>query len=204
MKILRACIDSSDNTDLVYQYVKPREERGIIAVKGSATPGRGIVSNRPSKQKYSVNLYIVGVTAAKDLIYHRLRNLEPGTGGFMHFNMSYDAEFFKELLGERIIRKKWNGRMVRTYEKLPNQRVEGLDATVYAVAALRLLNPNFQVLHRKREQLLEEKKTAVVEVPVEVEALSRFAEMTRTEVPQRRQKTVKRGGFLYDGWQRRY
>ena len=116
MKILRACIDSSDNTDLVYQYIKPREERGMIAVKGSATPGRGIVSNRPSKQKYSVNLYIVGVTAAKDLIYHRLRNLEPGTGGFMHFNMSYDAEFFKELLGERIIRKKWNGRMVRTYE----------------------------------------------------------------------------------------
>ncbi len=75
IKITAACIDTGGgHTQAVYNYVRPREGRRIWGIKGQAG-WRAVWPRRPSRNnKGQINLYIVGVDAAKDIITARFKN----------------------------------------------------------------------------------------------------------------------------------
>ena len=145
LKVSCTCIDSGGHfTDEVYRYVKAREKRRVFAIKGGNTSALPIVS-RPSKNnKYRINLFTIGTDTAKELIYERLK-FEEIKGGYYHWNEEYDEEYFKQLTAEKAITSYKNGVAYRKWIKI-RPRNEALDYNVYALAALRILNPNFEKL----------------------------------------------------------
>ena len=145
LKVSCTCIDSGGHfTDDVYRYVKPRESKRVFAIKGGSTASLPIIS-RPSKNnKYRINLFTIGTDTAKELIYERLK-FDEVKGGYYHWNEEYDEEYFKQLTAEKAITQYKAGVAYRKWVKI-RARNEALDYNVYALAALRILNPNFQKL----------------------------------------------------------
>ena len=83
---------------------------------------------------------MIGTDTAKELIYSRLKIEEPGPG-FMHFPKKhrYDEEFFKQLTGEKCITvQDKSGYQKRIWKRI--RRNEALDIRVYSLAALGILN----------------------------------------------------------------
>ena len=178
LTISAACIDSGGHhTQSVYDFVRPRQSRRVFAIKGSSIAGAPIVG-RPNKQrKRRVTLLPVGTDAAKDLIYARLKQDEAGAGYF-HFPNSneYDEEYFAQLTSERAVQSFVKGVPRRKY-KQTRARNEVLDIAVYNLAAIRILNPNWQ----KLKEAIKPKD----EKP--------------TEKPSSR-KPKRGGGWKVDGW----
>jgi phage terminase large subunit GpA-like protein len=147
LRIACAVIDSGGHyTQQVYKYVKPRETRRVYAIKGKAAPGSPVVS-RPTKSNLGkVSLFGIGTDTAKEVIYARLRNSEPGAG-YVHFPVLpiFDEEYFAQLTAEQCVTKYVQGRAVRVWKKT-RPRNEALDIAVYNLAALYILNPNFKKL----------------------------------------------------------
>jgi phage terminase large subunit GpA-like protein len=142
------CVDSSDKTDVVYDYVKPRQRQRVYAVKGHKGKGRPVFL-RPGKAKdKSVRLFIVGADTAKDKVLSRLRIAPPAEGerakpGYMHFPMAQedgaDELYLKQFENESPVprRNKRTGEIVRTYvQRGPN---EAIDLEVYALVGLHIL-----------------------------------------------------------------
>lgn len=146
------CVDSSDQTKLVYEWCRPRLDRRVFPVKGASTPALPIVS-RPRKPTARITMFNVGTDTAKDLIYSRLKLTEAGPG-FLHFPRSpeagYESEYFAQLVSERVVSKFKNGQRIRVWEKT-RARNEALDIRVYAQAALAILNPNWAALKKHME-----------------------------------------------------
>ena len=86
----------------------------------------------------------LGVDTAKEVIYSRLRITEPGPGYF-HFPAERDREYFLQLTGEKQVTRFTKGAPKREWIKI-RSRNEVLDCTVYALAALKLLSPDFEQL----------------------------------------------------------
>ena len=159
IRIACACIDSGDQTQEVYMFVKPRQMRRVFAVKGSSIAGHPLVG-RPSKNNIGgVQLFSIGTDTAKDVIYGRLKIADPGAG-FMHFPTGYDQEYFLQLTAEKIVTKMVKGFPVRAY-KLTRERNEALDVRVYALAALVILNADMdkvaENLQKKAEEIAKNK-----------------------------------------------
>lgn len=161
MRVSCTCIDSGGHfTDEVYRYCKDREIYRVYAVKGASTPAKPIIS-RPSKNnKYKVNLFTIGTDTAKELIYARLK-LEEERQGYYHWNEQYDEEYFMQLTAEKAVTRYKKGVAHREWIKM-RARNEALDYNVYALAAVRILNPNYEAilksLTRKNEAKKERKK----------------------------------------------
>ena len=138
-------IDSGGHyTQQVYKFVKGRGGRRVFAIKGKG--GVGVpVAGRPSKSNLGkVNLFSVGVDTAKETIYARLRNSEPGPA-YVHFPVApmFDEEYFEQLTAEKCVTKFVKGRPKREWVK-QRPRNEALDIAVYNLAALYILNPNME------------------------------------------------------------
>jgi phage terminase large subunit GpA-like protein len=152
LHVVSACIDSGHATQQVYEFVRRRGGR-LHAVKGMAGAGRPIVS-APSKRKTGrsqrpVNVFLVGVDQAKGLLYSRLRLREPGPG-YCHFPIEegYDVEFFAQLAAEKCVTRYTRGFPRREWVKV-RPRNEALDCRVYAMAAVYILNPAWEVIAKK-------------------------------------------------------
>jgi len=147
MRIACTVIDSGGHyTQQVYKYVKPREGLRVYAIKGRSTVGSPVV-NRPSKANLGkVSLFTIGTDTAKETIFARLKNNEPGAG-YIHFPVSplFDEEYFAQLTGEKCTTKYVKGRPVKVWVKT-RTRNEALDIAVYNLAALYILNPNIKIL----------------------------------------------------------
>ena len=143
LRISCTCIDSGGHfTDEVYKFCKKREIKRVFAIKGSSIAGKPIVSRPTTSNKLKVKLFTVGTDTAKELIFSRLQ-LEEFGEGFMHFNKEFDEEYFKMLTSEKIVTTFRKGRPVRIW-KPTRPRNEALDYTVYNLAALAILNPNYK------------------------------------------------------------
>jgi len=127
-------------TMAAYAFCRPRFSRRVYAIKGMAGAGRPVWPKRASKNNQGrVNLFLVGVDAAKDMILSRLKIAEPGPG-YCHFPEDRDAEWFRQLTAERVVTKYVKGFPTRVYEKDQSTRNEALDCRAYAYAALQALN----------------------------------------------------------------
>ena len=147
LTVAACCIDSGGHhTQTVYDFVQPRQSRRVFAIKGVGLAGAPIVGRPRAQKKRRVMLLPVGTDAAKDLIYSRLKSEEPGAGYF-HFpkNDEYDGEYFEQLSAERAVQTFVKGVPVRRW-KQTRARNEALDITVYNLAAVRILNPNWDKL----------------------------------------------------------
>ena len=122
----------------------------MSTANGSARP---IWPKRPTKAaKGKVSLFTIGVDAAKEAIYGRLKVLEPGAG-YCHFPMDRDLAYFEQMTAERL-RTKYSSGFPRQYWWKPDgKRNEALDCRVYAYAALHGLFSMGLNLNRRADAL---------------------------------------------------
>jgi phage terminase large subunit GpA-like protein len=139
IKIKITCIDSSDNTQEVYNFLRNHKGFGYLAIKGSGQFDAKMVgaatlqdvSYKGKTVKGGVKLFPVGVSQIKRLIYSRLDVINQGSN-YIHFYLGLDEDYFKQLTAEKLVvdpktmKKKWI--------KL-RKRNEAFDTAVYAYAA---------------------------------------------------------------------
>ena len=154
--------------DPVYQYVGPRQgmERGpgIYAIKGSSTPGAPLVRHRNLQN--GIFLKLIGTDGAKGAVYGMLGVNQPGPR-YQHFPVGsgYDEEHFKQLMQSEVQENyKRNGFTLVRWVKV-RDRNEGLDLSVYHLAALEVLNADFRTL-AKRLEAIKPKDFGAQPVPV--------------------------------------
>lgn len=149
LQIDAAAIDTGGHfTHQVYNFCRTREHRKIFAVKGDNLPSKPIKSGSASLQdvnwngkilKRGVKLWKVGTDTAKDLIYGRLRVMQPGPG-YVHFSKELPSEFYAGLtIEQRVLQKTATGTVYR-WVNPSHGRNEPLDCTVYALFAANAIN----------------------------------------------------------------
>ena len=164
MRIACTCIDSGGHfTNEVYKFTKNKEARRVYAVKGSSASGAPLVNRGTRSNKSNVKLFAVGTDTAKELIFARLK-IEDFGAGYMHFSKKlHDEEYFKQLTAEKITTKFIRGFPSRVWTKT-RARNEALDLNVYALAALAILNPNWNALQSnviKKQEIKEDTSTQI-------------------------------------------
>ncbi len=147
MVVRASCVDSGGHyTQQVYNYCRLRAGKRVFAVKGIGGEGKPIVG-RPTKNNIGkINLFLIGVDTAKELVYSRLKMTEEGEG-YCHFPLDRGEEYFRMLTAERKVTRYFKGRPRQEWIKIRN-RNEALDCRVYGLAALGILNLNLEALFK--------------------------------------------------------
>lgn len=164
-------IDSGYLQETVFKYTKPREKYRVYAIKGDPLPGKQLVGKYSLLgPKKNIRCYLLGVNRGKDKLYTRLKFDKPEDGepreGYCHFPKRYGDIYFKGLLSEEKRRDKKDPRKFRyhkIHEDAPN---EPLDLKVYNMAALAIANPNFALLKRKIDRMVEAINHNIVTEPL--------------------------------------
>lgn len=158
MPISAACLDTGGTngmTQAAYDYAKGKTGRRLFAVKGVPGWGRPIVEKPQRKQSgkkaRKVDLFLVGVDEAKLIVMRRLASTvgsEDRTSGpgYCHTPSDRDGEWYKQITAEKLIIRYVKGQPVREWHKPDRARNEALDCRVYALAALKVMNPSFKRL----------------------------------------------------------
>lgn len=156
LPISAACLDTggtSGMTQAAYDYARGKTGRRLFAVKGVGGWGRGIVEKPQRKQSgknaRKVDLFLVGVDEAKLVVMRRLANVVPGSPGYCEFPADRDAEYFQQLTSEKMVLRYVKGQPVREWTKPDRARNEALDCRVYALAALKIIQPSFKRLAQR-------------------------------------------------------
>lgn len=142
IRAARTAIDTGGlATAAVYEYVKNRSHLGVIGVKGVDGEGRPLIGRPTTSNLAKINLFPVGVMTAKDMIYGRLKVMNAGDHGFIHFRKAVcDERYFNGLTAEELKYKLIDGVSRRLYVKIPGRKNEELDTFVYGMAAYASLN----------------------------------------------------------------
>lgn len=143
MRVLACCIDSGGaNTQDVYNFVRNRRHRHILAIKGSSRPNRPIMAARPVKVDVSwrgtsvsdgAELWFIGTDTSKDWVFGRLA-LQSGPGS-CHFSNALPDDYFAQLVAERKVQRFVKGFQRAEWVKKPGDRNEALDTFVYNLGA---------------------------------------------------------------------
>jgi phage terminase large subunit GpA-like protein len=172
LNIAATLIDSGGrSTSQVYKYCRKKQLQGkyIFACKGMGGPGIPLIykvtrtkatkKNKIDRDAENCALVVLGVDNGKSLIMSRLRMKEAGSG-YMHFplndDLGYDQLYFKGLISEKIVFVKMKGRKVPQWKKVSEHvRNEPLDMRNYALAAVKMLNIDFEKLEKRLKNLQE-------------------------------------------------
>ncbi len=137
-KIARTFVDSGYSTAFVYEYCKNRRDR--YAIKGMGGYGRPLIY-KYTYPDAGIILTILGVDDGKNEIYNRLSVTEGA--GRIHFPLTFDETFFKQLTAERRIIRKSGGMLMPSWEPVAKgARNEALDCLIYSLAAAKSLMGN--------------------------------------------------------------
>jgi phage terminase large subunit GpA-like protein len=144
LSILGACIDSGAHTQMVYTFCSTRYMKRIHAIKGMAGEGRPFVAEAKQKKKGTAQrktpLFILGVDDGKGTIMSRLHISAPGPG-YRHYPKGHrncGVEYFRQLTAEKRVKRHRFGKPYYIW-MTDRPRNEALDATLYALAAYRML-----------------------------------------------------------------
>lgn len=166
MKIEGAVLDTGGTngmTQAAYSYCRGKTGRRLFAGKGVAGWGRGIVETPQRRQSgkaaRKVDLFLVGVDEAKLVVMRRLAVAKPGPG-YCHFPADREPEYYKQLTAEKLITRYIKGQPVREWHKPDRARNEALDCRVYALAALKIMNPSFKRLAERLKMTASEAEKA--------------------------------------------
>ena len=169
LKISITCVDSGGHfTQEVYEQCRARLHKRVFAIKGKGGDGIPFVSP-PSKVPIRDNkritcwLYILGVDSGKAAIMGNLKVQEPGPK-YCHFNRypdaGYDLNYFNGLLSEKLVLTRTSKGERWKWEKLPgHNRNEALDCRNYALAGLKIINPDMDAVERRLRGLDEKPPT---------------------------------------------
>jgi phage terminase large subunit GpA-like protein len=156
-------IDSGDEAEHVYRYVKRWQERRVYAIKGKGGHNEPFIINVKYEKRYSARYTILGVDSIKttlmDRLSGRIKETDDGKrqipAGYYHFNKQCGQEFFEQLLSEKraVIRNRKTGASKITWIK-KRDRNEIWDLYVYNLGAITLLKPDFEALAEKLEAKL--------------------------------------------------
>jgi phage terminase large subunit GpA-like protein len=196
LHVAAACVDSGGHhTQQVYQYCTARYRRRVYAIKGMAGTGRTVWPKAASKGTGKHKLFMVGVDAAKDAVYARLKITRPGPG-FCHFPEDREADWFAQLTAETVSVRYSKGFPTRVWTKRAGARNEALDCRVYAYAALQSLAVNWGQLARAKFRA-----TAAQPQPEAAPIEARPQPAPQPQQPAPRQPFVMRrpGGWLNGG-----
>ncbi len=166
------CIDSGGHhTQAVYEFCAARYRRKVYAIKGA--PGKRQIWPRfATKVKRGGRVFVIGVDAAKDSVYARLR-LSTAGPGYCHFPMDRKEEYFLGLTSETVITRYSKGFPVREYKHRAGMPNEPLDCRVYAYAALCSFSiRNWAALERQKAAKAAE-AAPIVDKPVETPLIQR-------------------------------
>lgn len=141
--VLCTAVDSGGHhSEQVYKYCRARVGQRVFAVRGGSERGKPVVGRPTNNNRYRARLFTLCVDSAKEIVYSRLRVASPGPG-YVHLPDWTDAEYIQQLTAEKALRKWVKGKgSVREWVKV-RERNEALDLTVYALAALYILGPEF-------------------------------------------------------------
>lgn len=164
--VTAACVDSAGHrTTAVYEYCRARRAKHVLAIIGKGGEGRPVIG-APSKkasgsEKTRTKVWIVGTDEAKSILYSRMNMEEPGQG-YIHFpnREEFNEDYFKQLTAEVKVPAVKNGRQSSIWKlRAGRRRNEALDCAVYALAAMRRVNPNWEAWGKrvggKQEEDLE-------------------------------------------------
>lgn len=137
LPIRAACVDTGGAHTLAsYAWLRDKQKRRWWGVKGSSTPGAPLWPKRPANNtKGRFPVFVIGTNTAKETIYARLKNVEPGPG-FIHFDKSLTDNYFLQLTAEKVRTRYSKGHPVREWHLTDGKRNEALDCAVYGLAAL--------------------------------------------------------------------
>ena len=145
LMVRSTCVDSGGHhTNSVYNFVRPREGKRVFAIKGVGGEGKPLVGKPGRNNIGKIKLFPVGVDTGKDVLFSRMRIVEPGPG-YMHFPISRSDEYFRQLTAEKLVTRYHKGFARREWVKI-RPRNEALDVRVYAMAALGILNLNVNAI----------------------------------------------------------
>lgn len=163
LRISITCVDSGGGyTQEVYQRCRQRQNQRVFAIKGKG--GDGIPFIRPptkvatrANKKITCWLYVLGVDAGKEIIMSNVKVQEPGAK-YCHFPRGeyygYDSYYFNGLLSERLEMSRTKSGNKWSWVKIPgHERNEALDCRNYAIAGLRILNPDMEAVERRLKNL---------------------------------------------------
>lgn len=147
LPILSTLIDSGGNhTNEVYKYTMKRKHMGVYPIVGRGGD-RNIIQTVSRNNVYKTELVTVGVDAGKSRLFRAL-NIEDFGAGYIHFpreeHTNVDLHYFEMLTAEKQELVPRSGQYVAVWRKI-RDRNEALDTFVYALAALELLAPNFEM-----------------------------------------------------------
>lgn len=202
LPISAACLDtggSAGMTHAAYEYARARSGRRLFAIKGVGEWGRPIVSS-PSRKSSGqrarkVDLFTIGTNDAKVVVMRRLGVEQPGPG-YCHFPVERGPDYFEGLTAEQLITRYQRGFPVREWHKR-RPRNEPFDCRVYALAALKILNPNM-VRAAKRLAVPDE-----VEAPPVDDQLIEARPVAQEMPPEDRQPPQGKDGAKKIGKRRR-
>jgi phage terminase large subunit GpA-like protein len=106
MRVVAAAIDCGFKDAQVLRFTRDRYARRVYAVKGR--PGQTPIWPRKPSRKNQTPFFMVGVDAAKTVIYDRMKIQEPGPG-FCHFPLGRELEYFEQLTAEKKFTRYHNG-----------------------------------------------------------------------------------------------
>ena len=141
-----------------------RFHKRVFAINGKG--GESVPYTAPAKKiavaddkRVTCWHYTIGVDAGKAAIMANLKVQESGPK-FCHFphneNAGYNMRYFNQLLSERLVLTKTKGAQVWRWEMIPGHtRNEALDCRNYALAALRIINPDMDAEERRLKGLSE-------------------------------------------------
>ena len=190
-------VDSGGHfTQTVYKRCRERQAKKVFALKGRG--GEGIPIVNPATRviigdkklhtgkinRAACWLYSIGVDAGKAIIYQNLQIEAPGPR-YCHFpkgERGYDINYFNGLLSEHMVRKPSASGYKMKWEKLPgHKRNEPLDCRNYALAAVKILDPDWTFLEERLQN------------PVKLQS--------KEQQPQRsKPKKAPRRKNLFDEW----
>lgn len=202
LPITAACVDTGGtggNTQAAYDWLRGKTGRRIFGVKGVGGWGRPIVASptrkRSGKTARKVDLFLVGTDEAKLTVMRRLAVERPGPG-FCHIPSDRGVEWYHQLTAEKLMTRYVKGFPVREWHQT-RPRNEALDCRVYALAALKIVNPSLKRA-AERLQVAQERGTS----PTAAQQPERAPEETQDAVSDtadvKRPKKVarKRGGWV--------
>lgn len=150
LPIHAACLDTGGTggyPQAAAEYLKGKTGRRLFGIKGVPGWGRALVESpqrkRSGKQARKFDLFLVGVDEAKLTVMRRLAKDKPGPG-HCHFPADREAEWFKQITAEKLMLRYVKGQPIREWHKPDKARNEALDCRVYALAALKIMQPSMR------------------------------------------------------------
>jgi phage terminase large subunit GpA-like protein len=185
-----AAIDSGYLARLVYKFCRKHRRKRWFAVKGMSDPFKPLLS-KPTLQGKNpkVQMFPIGTNAAKDEVFASLKVIKPGPG-YCHFPdaQPYNEEsHMKMLASEKMVTHSRGGRTYRVYEKVAaSVRNEALDIRVYNLAARTILNPNYELIAKRRIALPE-----VADRPADESVENAVEKQPDEDIPQKRRSEFR-------------